>query len=183
MNDSKQLLRGQIRGVDVLIEGNLAITLYNKGYYGNPSKEGVNLNGFEALHLFELGRISIELNQRVMSINDIVEYFSKREPDFMTRYFVYKDLRNRGYVINIGLGSSYFFRLYNRSEKPKDGGAQYYVRPLVEGGSINTEELEALIALAYKSRKELILGMVDANGDVSYLKSSELMINDNKGSE
>ena len=71
--------------------------------------------------------------------------------------------------------ASFFFRLYDRDTKPKYGGAKYYIKPLQEGGSIKIVELEVLIEIANKSRKELIFGMVDAVGDVSYLKVEELI--------
>ena len=106
---------------------------------------------------------------------DLVKYFSQITPNFMLRYLVYKDLRNRGYILNIGLGSSFFFRLYARNTTPKKDGAKYYVTPLQEGGSIPLKELDNLVHIAKKSNKILLFGMVDAVGDVSYLQLTQLL--------
>ena len=93
----------------------------------------------------------------------------------MVRYYVYKDLRNRGYVVNLWQGSSFFFRLYARDAKPKQVSAKYYVTALHEGGSIPLDEMNNLIKIADQSKKILLLGMVDATGDVSYLKVNQLV--------
>lgn len=157
----------------VLATGPNAITLYNKGYYGTPHRDGVILNGFEALHLAELGRIQIHSeNNELLNEEVITEFYTESIPNFMDRYLVYKDLRNRGYVVNVGEGSSFFFRLYARSAKPKQDPAQYYVTPLKEGGNIDLGDLENLMDIANKSRKRLVFGLVDAVGDVSYLQIS-----------
>lgn len=158
----------------VLATGPLAISLHNKGFYGIPEHEGLRLNGFEALHLLELGRINILKDEKPLSEEGLLSYFSDFVPQFTLRYLVYKDLRNRGYVVNLGSGSSFFFRLYARNTKPKTDGAKYYVTSLNEGGSIALKELENLIQIAEKSSKILILGMVDAIGDVSYLQVTEI---------
>lgn len=174
MSTTKKMIHGILEDEAVLCIGDIAINLYNKGFYGIPEKQGVRLNGFEALHLFELGRIYITDKDQEFEGKDIMKYFSSIIDNFMVRYLVYKDLRNRGYVINVGKGSAFFFRLYNREARPKTGGAKYYIKPLQEGSSIKLMELETLIELANNSKKELIFGMLDVSGDVSYLKASEL---------
>jgi len=173
MSAKKSSIPSILENNAVLCTGDMAINLYNKGYYGIPESKGVSLNNFEALHLFEMGRIEIKYIDKIMNGPDLMLYFSEREPDFMIRYMVYKDLRNRGYVVNVGKGSAFFFRLYSREAKPKSGGAKYYIKPLQEGGSIKLRELETLIDLAKQSQKELIFGMLDVTGDVSYLKADE----------
>ncbi|MCY3411356.1 MAG: tRNA-intron lyase [Candidatus Heimdallarchaeota archaeon] len=159
---------------EALATGDQAINLYNKGYFGIPERDGVRLDGFETLHLMELGRIELYKNDQLLDIQQASEYFSSRNEEFMLRYLVYKDLRNRGSVVNVGKGSAFFFRLYNRDSNPLKGGARYYIKPLQEGGSIDLKELNILTEIAAQSSKELIMGMVDAVGDVSYLKLEEL---------
>lgn len=172
--DTKNMVPAILEGSNVLATGPTAISLHNKGFYGIPIHEGVKLNGFEALHLLELGRINIKKDDEYLTEEKVLSFFSDILPHFTLRYLVYKDLRNRGYVLNLGSGSSFFFRLYARNTKPKLDGAKYYVTCLKEGGSIPLNELESLIEIANKSSKSLILGMVDAIGDVSYLEVTEI---------
>ena len=173
------ILSGHIINEQVIVEGPDSITLYNKGFYGSPNKEGIILSGFEALHLSELERITIHNKSKNahMTFSEISAYFTDKISNFMTRYLVYKDLRNRGYIVNQGKGSSFFFRLYTRGSIPKKDTAKFYVTPLQEGTSINLHELDDLLTLSYNSKKELVLGLVDSSGDVSYLKVNELTPN------
>jgi len=164
---------GYIEDEFIQTTGNNAITLYNKGYYGFPNEKGVKLNGFETLHLLELDRIVVEDNGNRLTSQQISKYFSKKIDNFMIRYQVYKDLRNRGYIVNLGVGSSFFFRLYERAATPNKDGAKYYVIPLKEGGFIPLTDMRELIQISKESKKILVVGMLDTVGDVSYLKVSE----------
>lgn len=121
-----------------------------------------------------MDRIKIKKDDEFLSEEKVLSFFSDILPHFTLRYLVYKDLRNRGYIVNLGSGSSFFFRLYARNTKPKSNGAKYYVTCLKEGGSIPLNELESLIEIANKSSKLLIIGLVDAIGDVSYLEATEI---------
>ncbi|MHA2031549.1 MAG: tRNA-intron lyase [Candidatus Kariarchaeaceae archaeon] len=172
--ESNNIIPSTLIESSVLATGPTAITLHNRGHYGMPEHEGVRLNGFEALHLLELGRIVINRDARILAEEEVLLYFSEIMPKFTIRYLVYKDLRNRGYIVNVGSGSSFFFRLYARNTKPKTDGAKYYVTSLNEGGSIPLAELKNLIEIANKSSKILLIGMVDAIGDVSYLQVTEI---------
>jgi len=165
---------GMIEDHRVILQGDDAITVYNRGYYGLPGGEGVVLTGFEALHLVELGRIQVQTDGKEMTEQNLMTYFSNLLDNFMGRYLVYKDLRNRGYVVNQGRGSSFFFRLYKRGDIPKQNSAAYYITPLQEGTSINLPELDDLVKLAKHSKKDLVFGLVDASGDVSYLQVNQL---------
>ncbi|OLS18846.1 MAG: tRNA-splicing endonuclease [Candidatus Heimdallarchaeota archaeon LC_2] len=172
--ETRNMVPAILEGSTVLATGPIAISLHNKGYYGIPEHEGVKLNGFEALHLLELGRIKIKKDDEYLTEENVLSFFSDILPQFTLRYLVYKDLRNRGYILNLGSGSSFFFRLYARNTKPKLDGAKYYVTCLREGGSIQLNDLESLIEIARKSSKLLIIGMVDAIGDVSYLEATKI---------
>lgn len=180
MTENKRIpvIPSTLEETTVLCTGTHSISLYNKGHYGTPEKNGVRLDGFETLHLLELERITVESATVETSPQGLSKYFAEIIDDFMLRYFVYKDLRNRGYVTNLGEGSSFFFRLYARDTKPKKSSAKYYVTALQEGGSIPLLEMNDLIEIASKSKKILLLGMVDASGDVSYLKVTQLVPDD-----
>lgn len=158
----------------IFLKGSNAISVYNRGYYGIPERGGVRLTGFEALHLAELDRIEIYLDSKKLTQQELTAQLSSVVDEFMGRYLVYKDLRNRGYIVNQGSGSSFFFRLYKRGDIPKKESATFYVTPLREGSSINLTDLDDLVILANDAKKTLVVGLVDASGDVSYLKINQL---------
>ncbi len=159
-----------------------AITLYNLGSYGTPQKGGgLFLSPYEILHLTERGKIKpMSKEKKNLSEVELYAMFSKADPDFSDRYMVYKDLRNRGHVINQGPGSTFFFRLYDKGVKIFNASARYYVRPLREGDAIQIKDLDYLLELARSSKKKLVIGLVDALGDVSYLTVDEYKVQSNK---
>lgn len=159
-----------------------AITLYNLGSYGTPQRGGgLFLSPYEILHLTERGKITpMTKDKRVLSEIDLYAIFAKADPDFSDRYMVYKDLRNRGHVINQGPGSTFFFRLYDKGVKIFNASAKYYVRPLREGDAIQIKDLDYLLELARSSKKKLVIGLVDALGDVSYLTVDEYKVDPNR---
>ncbi len=159
-----------------------AITLYNLGSYGTPQKGGgLLLTPYEVLHLAERGKIKpMDKNKKLLTEIELYAMFAKSDPDFSDRYMVYKDLRNRGHVINQGSGSTFFFRLYDKGVKIFNASARYYVRPLREGDAIQIKDLDYLLELATSSKKKLVIGLVDALGDISYLIVDEYKVEKNK---
>ncbi len=162
--------------------GEQAISLYNLGSYGTPQRGGgLRLSAYEVLYLTEKQKI-----EPLSSLNlplrepELFEMFSQTQESFSVRYIVYKDLRNRNHVLNQGAGSTFFFRLYPRGSKISTASAKHYIRPLKEGSSIEVSDLEELLKKAQESKKSLIMGLVDALGDVSYLKVKEFFVYPNK---
>lgn len=151
--------------------GPTAIKIYNLGQYGTPIKGGkLLLTPFEALHLIEREKILFkDAENSLIPIPIATAIFTKLEDEFITRYLVYKDLRNRGYPVATSKGNNFFFRLYERGTKMRESPALYYIIPLKEGQSIPIKVLESLILESQRNKKQLVVGLVDSLGDVSYL--------------
>lgn len=172
----------RLEGIIGLTSGDDAITLYNLGQYGEPRKGGgLTLSPYEILHLFEREKISVILDQGVNANPSILfQLFSSKIKDFADKYYLYKDLRNRGYVVKINGDDHKFFKLFARGAKINKMEAKYFVFPLKEGDSINLDTLNELIRIAKGNEKGLIIGLIDASGDTSYLQVSNLKLQPNK---
>ncbi len=170
-----------VKSTGGIAAGANAITLYNLGSYGRPLPGGgIALSPYEVLHLTERGKIkAMNSDKKVLTEIELYSMFGEADPEFSDRYLVYKDLRLRGHVINQGEGSTFFFRLYEKGAKLPKAKAKYYVRPLREGDAIQIKDLEYLLEKAEKSHKKLVIGLVDALGDVSYLIVNEFVVEDN----
>jgi tRNA-intron endonuclease, archaea type len=161
--------------------GKDSITLYNLGQYGEPMKGGMlKLNHFETLHLLEKEKIIIKEGQRIIKTNDLIDTFLNLNSKFLTYYFVYKDLRNRGYVVKNAREHNELLLLYERGEKINKSLAKYYVYPLPEGNAIEIKEMNHILNLCRSDDKELIIGLIDASGDLTYLKIDTFEIKKNK---
>lgn len=144
--------------------------LYNQSRYGNVIDDGkVQLSLLEALYLMEKGRLKVlDGRKKAISFDSFVKKAKKVEPNFWIRYCVFKDMRNRGYIIKTALKFGADFRVYDRGVKPGEDHARWIVYPVHEGEHLTWYEFSAKNRVAHSTKKRLLIGVVDDEGDVTY---------------
>tara|TARA_Y100000310_G_C20702833_1_gene831560 strand:+ start:2195 stop:2767 length:573 start_codon:yes stop_codon:yes gene_type:complete len=144
--------------------------LYNQGRYGIMLDNGrLQLSLIEAFYLMEKGTIEIhKTKNKKFNTNDFSKKAKKLEPNFWIRFCVYRDIRNRGYIIKTALKFGADFRVYDRGVKPGEDHAKWIVYPVYEGSTLTWYEFAAKNRVAHSTRKRLLLGVVDDENDVSY---------------
>jgi len=168
---AKQVIQAEFAKERILTENSdQARDLYNTSRFGKLLDTGrVQLSLLEALYLLEKGRLEV-LDGRNKPI--LVEKFLKKaekiEPNFWVRYVVFKDLRNRGYIVKTALKFGADFRVYERGVKPGEDHAKWVVFPVHEVNSLTWHEFAAKNRVAHSTKKRLMIGVVDDEGDVSY---------------
>ncbi|MGC9778303.1 MAG: tRNA-intron lyase [Candidatus Heimdallarchaeota archaeon] len=150
--------------------------IYDNGYYGTLNKDKtLSLNYEEALHLLERGVIKIASKDGVwLSISDCARIFTENAESFWRDYLVYKDLRNRGYIVGQGISKDVKYRVYPRGGKKGTDVAKVMIYPLAEEQSINLEKLDEIVIQAQSLKKKLLVACVDRLGDVSYYELQTL---------
>jgi tRNA-intron endonuclease, archaea type len=143
---------------------------YNQSRFGTIDDGGkVELSLLEALYLMEKGRLKIKSEAgRIISFETYVKKARKVEPNFWIRYVVFKDMRNRGYIIKTALKFGADFRVYDRGVKPGEDHAKWIVFPAHEGSTLTWHEFSAKNRVAHSTKKRLLMGIVDDEGDVTY---------------
>jgi len=148
----------------------VARELYNKNRYGTLLEDGsVQLSLLETLYLLEKEKIDIFSGKNKKT--DFANFFkkaSKLEPNIWIRYCVFKDIRNRGYIIKTALKFGADFRVYDRGVKPGEDHARWIIYPVHEGSTLTWYEFAAKNRVAHSTKKRLMMGVVDDEGDVSY---------------
>ena len=144
--------------------------LYNQSRYGTLLDNGkVQLSLIEALYLMEKGTIEIYISKtKKFDSESFSKKAKKLEPNFWVRYSVFKDIRNRGYIIKTALKFGADFRVYDRGVKPGEDHAKWIVYPVYEGSTMTWYEFAAKNRVAHSTRKRLLLAVVDDESDVSY---------------
>ena len=84
------------------------------------------------------------------------------------RYRVYADLRTRGYVTKTALKFGADYRVYERGVKPGEDHAKWVVYPVNEASILTWYDFAAKNRVAHSTRKRLLIGIVDEEGDVTY---------------
>lgn len=165
---SEPLLKGRLDGLRVVVVGDDANKLWSSGYYGELEDDCLILASFEALYLVEKERLAVYDDGNRFSFQDLLNYFLRDDPDIWIKYLIYSDLRRRGYVVKSGFGGKISFRVYRRGAVIGKEPAKYLVYGSVEGKPIELTGLSGMVREARSARKDLILAIVDRQGEVTY---------------
>ena len=144
--------------------------LYDQSRYGKLGDDGtLNLSLYEALYLVEKKRLNVlDGRKKEISFESLLKKARKIESNFWIRYSVFKDMRNRGYIVKTALKFGADFRVYDRGVKPGEDHARWIIYPVHEGSQLTWYEWSAKNRVAHSTKKRLMIGVVDNEGDVSY---------------
>lgn len=151
-------------------ESDPARELYHTSRFGTLRDDGrVQLSLLEAMYLLQKNRIKIfDRSGKKLSAYQLQLQSKRLEPHFLTRYAVFADIRNRGYIIKTALKFGADFRVYDRGVKPGEDHAKWIVYPVQESTTLTWQEFSAKNRVAHSTRKKLLIGIVDDEGDVTY---------------
>ena len=158
--------------------------LYDKTYFGNLLSEGrLELEIIEALLLLERNRITlVDEEGHPLTAEQLLAASVEHDPDLWVRFLVYRDLRQRGYIVRMGYGEGIDFRLFPRGATQADRVAKHFVFILAEGNPVHLQKLHKITEQTLSARKQLILAIVDRLGDPTYyqLAKFNLPLNNQK---
>jgi len=169
--NKKKKIKAVFSGERVLINlSDDAKLLYDENRFGMLlENDKLQLSLVEALYLFEKGKIMIyDGRNKKLSFEDFVKRAIKLEPNFWVRYCVYKDIRERGYIIKTALKFGADFRVYDRGVKPGEDHAKWIVFPVHEATTLTWYEFAAKNRVAHSTKKRLLIAIVDEENDVTY---------------
>jgi tRNA-intron endonuclease len=144
--------------------------LFNQSRYGFLLDNGkVQLSLIETAYLVEKGTLNLlSDSNKTIEFEKFIKKAIKIEPNFWIRYCVFKDIRNRGYIIKTALKFGADFRVYERGVKPGEDHAKWIVYPVTEASTLTWYEFSAKNRVAHSTKKRLLIAVVDAENDVTY---------------
>ncbi len=181
--DTPPSLMFDMKEAQIYVIKPLASEIFENGYFGIWTADGsLCLEPEEILLLLDRGRIEVinASTKENISSEDLVIHFTKMNRNFWSRYLVYKDLRNRGYVVTIGTRITAPFRIYSRGGKPGESVSKKVIYPIPEGEDIDLDLLDQIVKQAKIDRKKLLLSVIDRLGDVTYYQASQLELEYNE---
>jgi len=167
----KKLIKAIFAKERVLTEASEAAReLYDQSRYGSILESGkLQLSLPEALYLMERKKIKIlDYKKKKFDVDSFIKKAQKIEPNFWIRYSVFKDIRNRGYIIKTALKFGADFRVYDRGIKPGEDHAKWIVYPVHESSTTTWYEFAAKNRVAHSTKKRLLIGIVDDEGSCTY---------------
>lgn len=142
--------------------------LNNKAFGTLLSDGRLQISLVEALFLFEKGLVIKDGKGKLLSFEEFVRKASRIDKQFWTRYVVFRDLRNRGYIVKTALKFGADFRVYDRGVKPGQDHAKWVVFPVHESGMLTWHDFAAKNRVAHSTKKRLMIAVVDDEGDITY---------------
>jgi len=155
-------------GYVVVKEQKEGTQLYNKGNFGYPrSGGGVDLDIVEAAFLCEWKRLVVQKDGRAMTFDELFGYAGSVLDGFDIIYMVYRDLRQRGFVVKIESGT-YDMSVFPRGMTMSNSRPLYMVKAVSERTAIEISEFIGEAGEVRERQKQLLYGVVDEEGDVTY---------------
>jgi tRNA-intron endonuclease len=129
--------------------------------FGDLRGKKLVLSPHEAFYLLEKGRITVANKKgEKITFEDLVKSLSGRKAEIWVEYLVYRDLRDRGYIVRQCLG--FDFEIHGK------GPMRRYLSIVYEGGEADLKTLRKLLKRSTREKKELILAVVDRRTDIVY---------------
>lgn len=151
-----------------------ASQIYNRGYYGSPLPGGgLRLDLVEAAYLVDTGKLEVRRGRRPLGLADLLRRGNAEAPGFEIRYLVYRDLRQRGYVVKPNV-APLDFRVFPRGGGPNSTPTKYWVAAISERAVFDLEQLSKLLASTAAVRKQLLLAVVDEESDLTYYRAARV---------
>jgi len=151
--------------------------LFKHGYFGKPigipkpKTDEINvpliLDLIEGCYLQEISKIQIYKNNKKISLNEIIKICKKEYHNFDKKFQVYKDFREKGYVINPGIKFGCDFAVYQRG--PGIDHAPYVVQVYNKNDVITSTGVVLAGRLSTSVRKQFILAIPKGKSHVDYL--------------
>ena len=152
--------------------------LDQKGF-GEIEKEKLFLKQFETLYLLYTKRLILKKNKKQINFNSFMGICQKTDFDILTKFLIYRDLRNRGYVVKDGFGFGSDFRVYERGHYGEKG-AKFLIFGLNEGQQEKMGNLQKKIEEITQMGKEPIIAVIERRGEVIYYKINKMNFYENK---
>jgi len=169
------MVEGLLEADKVIVSDPAGRELYDSVWYGELEGENVSLDMLEAVLLAERARLEVKQGEKKLSFQELYHLAAKRDPQFVARYAIYKDLRERGLPVRIGFKGS-DFRVYDRGAKPgKAATVKWIVFASAEDWPAALEQLGKAIRLAANIRALALWAVVDNDLDVTYYIINELV--------
>ena len=148
-----------------------ASSIYAKGFFGTLTDSGsLTLDRYEAVYLSEMERASVSRpSGRAVDWPTVFRRAVHADPEFPVRYLVYRDLRQRGYVVRAS-PPPVAFAVLPRGGTLHKTPSRFWVEALSERDPFELGRIFDLADRARSAKKTLLLALVDEESDLTYYR-------------
>jgi tRNA-intron endonuclease len=142
--------------------------------YGTKLKGRLALSPCEALYLISDEWLEVWMRQpkRKLDFEELLSIYSNNDASVWSKYLVYRDLRERGYVVKTGFGEGADFRVYERGTYGRSA-ARIIISIVREGELLTIGNLMKVLGNALNLKKSIILAVIERRGEIVYYSLSQ----------
>lgn len=177
--DDTPLVEGELISGHTRISNNEMIHELELKGYGELENDKLSLKFFESLYLLYSNKLILKKGKKKIEFDDLLNISQKQDPEALTKFLIYRDLRNRGYVVKDGFGFGSDFRVYERGQFGEKG-AKFLIFGLNEGQQEKMGNLQKKIEQITQMGKEPIIAIIERRGEVIYYKINRMNFYENK---
>jgi len=151
--------------------------LFSQGYYGKPigiPKPKLNeinvpliLDLIEGYYLMIKSKIQIYENKKKISERKMFEICQRQHHNFEKKFQVYKNFRDKGYIVNPGIKFGCDFAVYQKG--PGIDHAPFLVQVYNRSENITSTDIVLAGRLATSVKKQFILAIPSGKENVDYI--------------
>jgi len=145
-----------------------AYNLCKKNSFGKKIGEKIQYSFSEALYLVEKQKMEIFSKNKKIQKKDLLNQLQKIDKKIQIKYLVFRNLREKGYVVKTALKFGADFRVYDKGLKIKEKHSKWIIFVDHESKKLNWHEFSAKNRVAHSTKKNLLLAIVDEEGDITY---------------
>ena len=141
--------------------------LFGNGYYGKPlgipKPKGINFDAplildlIESYYLIQSGILQITRNEKILSLRELKVICKKQYDQFDSKYIVFQNLRNQGYIVSPGIKFGCDFAVYERG--PGIDHAPFLVQVLKREEIMSASSIILSGRLATTVKKQFIIAI------------------------
>ena len=161
-------IQAYLMGENVSSNSIEAFSLNKKSHFGELFGEKIQYSLPESIFLVEKGKMDILSGKKRTPLKDLMKKAQSIDKRIYIKYRVFRDLRERGYITKTALKFGADFRVYEKGASPGEKHAKWIVFVDHESKRLTWHEFSAKNRVAHSTKKNLLLSIVDEEGDVSY---------------
>lgn len=145
-----------------------AFSMYERSRWGEKKSSKVEYSGVEALYLVSNRKMELLFGNKKLGDEELLRKLKAKDKKIDVKFSVFSDLRDKGYIVKTALKFGAEFRVYDKGVKPGDDHAKWILYTVKENDKINWHDFSAKNRVAHSTKKNLLIGIVDDEDDVTY---------------
>ena len=118
----------------------------------------------------------MQSRSQIYRSKELLKKFQRFDKKIQIKYPVFKNLREKGYIVKTALKFGADFRVYDKGIKSGKKHAKWIVFVDHESKKLTWHEFSAKNRVAHSTKKNLLLAIVDEESDITYYEVSWLKL-------